>query len=268
MKNKLPYLNGLAFLLVITINYLSNTGIINNTTIGEVSGEYRNLFTPAGYAFAIWGLIYLLLAGFVVYQFRALWKKERAVKVVNDTSGWFLLSCVANSAWVFCWLYGNLLLSLICMFTLLFALLKIVWRNDMEIWDAPISIIAFVWWPFVIYSGWIAVASIANVAAYLTSIEWSGWGISEMSWTLMMIGVATSLNLLILWKRNMREFAAVGAWALIAIGIANKESHDVITNVSFVAAALLLLAAAVHGILNYKTNPFFKLKEYFSNNDR
>ena len=213
MKNKLPYLNGLAFLLVITINYLSNTGIINNTTIGEVSGEYRNLFTPAGYAFAIWGLIYLLLAGFVVYQFRALWEKERPMKVVNDTSGWFLLSCVANSAWVICWLYGNLLLSLICMFTLLFALLKIVWRNDMEICDAPISIIAFVWWPFVIYSGWIAVASIANLAAYLTSIEWSGWGISEMSWTLMMIGVATSLNLLILWKRNMREFAAVGAWA-------------------------------------------------------
>ncbi len=71
--------------------------------------------------------------------------------------------------------------SILAIFVLLFSLLKIVMKNSMELWDAPISVIAFLWWPFVFYSGWVTVASIANVAVYLTSIGWNAWGYSEVS---------------------------------------------------------------------------------------
>ena len=128
----------------------------------------------------------------------------------------------------------------------------------MELWDAPTPIILFVWWPFVVYAGWIAVASIANVAAYLVKIDWDGWGISEVSWTLFMIGIATAVNIIVTWKRNLREFALVGAWALIAIAIANWETQASIKIASIASACLLIISSCIHAIKNYKTLPFVK----------
>ncbi len=96
----------------------------------------------------------------------------------------------------------------------------------MELDDEPLSTIAFVWWPFSFYSGWITVALIANTAAWFTAIGWDGFGISEITWTIVVILVAMLINLIITWTRNMREFALVGAWGLLAVGIANKEAFE------------------------------------------
>jgi len=102
MKRTLQIANGIALVSTIIINYLSNTGAINNTTIGEVSGVLQNLFTPASYAFSIWGFIYLLLIGFIFYQGRSLFgSNDSADDVVVRIGWWFVISCIANSAWVF-----------------------------------------------------------------------------------------------------------------------------------------------------------------------
>ena len=133
MKKILQISNGFALVSTIIINYLSNTGAINNTTIGEVSGQVNSLFTPAGYAFAIWGFIYLLLLGFIVYQGRSLFVKVRDDAFVLKIGWWFVISCIANSAWVFLWLYGYTGLSCIFIFLVQFSLLKIVLNNAMEL---------------------------------------------------------------------------------------------------------------------------------------
>ena len=98
----------------------------------------------------------------------------------------------------------------------------------MNLLEAPLSTIAFLWWPFIIYSGWLTVACIANVTIYLTKISWDGWGISPEAWTFTMIGIATFINLVVTWRRNMPEFALVGAWGLVAIGVANTGSYEAI----------------------------------------
>jgi hypothetical protein len=166
--------------------------------------------------------------------------------------------------WVVFWLYGYFSFSVLAMFVLLYSLLKIVMNNQMELWDAPISVIAFLWWPFVFYSGWITVASIANVAAYLTSIGWNGWGISASTWAVIMIIVAGILNLAVTWRRNMREFALVGAWGFSAICVAQWGSTNaVVSYTALVMAAVLIISSAYHGYLNRSTNPGQKLKEYF-----
>ena len=59
----------ITYLAMITINALANILPINNMTTGDISDKYGNLFAPAGITFSIWGLIYLLLAAYVVYQF-------------------------------------------------------------------------------------------------------------------------------------------------------------------------------------------------------
>lgn len=261
MKKTLQVSNALFFVLTLLINYASNTGVFNNTTIGEISRDYTSLFTPAGYAFAIWGLIYLLLLLFIVYQARSLFLKDIEDAFVLKVGWWFVISCIANCAWVISWLYGYTGLSILFIFTMLISLIQIVLRNRMELWDAPIGTIVFLWWPFVIYSGWVTVASIANVSAYLVKIGWDGFGISSVTWTLIMILIATSINLLVTWRRNMREFALVGAWALIAIAYSNCEVQPLIAQVGTGAAIVLVLSSGWHGLKNYKTNPFLKFQQ-------
>ena len=261
MKKILQIGNGIAFVSVVFINYLSNTGLLNNTTIGEISKDLNSLFTPAGYAFSIWGLIYLLLLGFAIYQGRSLFVKVRNDDFVLKTGPWFILSCVFNCAWIFSWIYGYTGLSCIFIFLLLFSLLKIVWKNSMELWDAPFSVILFLWWPFVIYSGWVTVASIANVSSYLVKVGWDGFGVSPKIWTLIMILIATAINLIITWKRNMREFGMVGAWALIAIGVANHDNNLMIVYTAFATAAILIINTSAHAFKNRHSNPVKKMMQ-------
>lgn len=264
MKKTLQIANIIAFVATVFVNYLSNTGAINNTTIGEISAASQNLFTPAGYAFSIWGLVYLMLLGFVIYQSRSLFTKVRDDEFILKTGWWFVLSCFANIMWITFWLYGFMEYSILAIFVLLYSLLKIVMNNRMELWDAPISVIVFLWWPFVFYSGWVTVASIANVAAYLTSIAWSGWGISETIWTVIMIFIAGIINLIVTWKRNMREFALVGAWALVAIAVANCETSQTVAYVAIAVAVVLFVSSSYHAFKNRTTSPVNKYKEYLS----
>ena len=133
----------------------------------------------------------------------------------------------------------------------------------MELWDAPISVIAFLWWPFVFYSGWVTVASIANVSAYLTSINWDALGYSKVSWAVSMIIIAGIINLAVTWQRNMREFALVGAWALIAISVANWNTSPTVANTALIVAIILILSSSYHAFRNRATSPGEKLKEFY-----
>ncbi len=256
MKKTLQIFNGIAFVSMIFINYLSNTGLINGNTNATVSQAYENLFTPAGYAFSIWGIIYLLLLGFVIYQGLGLFNKSKDNDLATQVGWWFVISCIANSLWLFAWLHESLGLSVIIMLVLLFSLIKIVLRTNMERWDAPFKTILFLWWPFCIYIGWISVALIANMAAYLTKINWDGFGLSDVFWTITMIVIAGLLNLFVTWNRNMREFALVGAWALIAIAVANWEVQQTISHTAIGVGIVLILSSSVHAIRNWKTLPF------------
>ncbi len=256
MKKSLQILNGIAFVSMIFINYLSNTGLINGNTNATVSQAYENLFTPAGYAFSIWGIIYLLLLGFVIYQGLGLFSKTKDNDLATQVGWWFVISCIANSFWLFAWLHEEMGLSVLIMLVLLFSLIKIVLRTNMERWDAPFKTILFLWWPFCIYIGWISVALIANMAAYLTKVGWDGFGLSDVFWTITMIIIAGILNLFVTWNRNMREFALVGAWALIAIAVANEDVSQSVVTTALIVAAVLLISSSIHAFKNRKNLPF------------
>lgn len=264
MTKKLAILNLLSVILVIAVNYVSQTIRINDTDIGEISSRYFNLFTPATYAFAIWGLIFLALLAFAIFQIRRAFFSSKGNEFIHQISFWFILANMLNASWVIVFVFDLTGLSVLVMLGILYSMIKIILRTNMERWDAPIEIIAFVWWPICMYSGWIAVATIANMAAYLSKIGWKGGPLSEETWTTIMIVVATVLNLLMIWKRNMREFAAVGIWALVAIYFRHETSYQFIAYTALGGAAVLLFAIIVHGFKNYKTNPLFKLLERFN----
>ncbi|MEO9003206.1 MAG: hypothetical protein ABI288_00640 [Ginsengibacter sp.] len=259
MKKLLQISNGVAIVSTIIINYLSNTGVFNGKNVSDVSHRYQNYFTPAGYAFSIWGLIYIGLLAFVIYSGRGLFKRVEDDWPVLSIGWWFVISCIANCCWIIAWLYEYTGLSVLIMVIMLISLIKIILNTRMELDDIPLKKIAFVWWPFCFYSGWISVALIADAAAWLTKIQWDGFGISQIAWTIIMIVVAGLLNLLMIWKRNMREFALVGVWALVAIAVANWNGTTSIVYTSIGVAAILFINISIHGYQNRKTNPFKNL---------
>lgn len=261
MKKTYAIINLLSVLLVLVINGLSQAQRWNDTTIGEISDQYDNLFTPAGYAFSIWGLIFLMLIGYSVFQIRRAFFSTKESAFIVQTGWWFAIANVLNSAWVVAFTYGYIGLSVIIMLGILSSLLLIIKRTDMERWDAPIEVIALVWWPVCIYSGWIAVATIANFSAFFASINFTGTELTQVVWTMVMITIAVLINVLMVWLRNMREFAAVAIWALVAIFVRHKEEYESIAYYALLGAAVLVFITAVHAYRNRATAPHIKLKE-------
>jgi len=258
MKKKLAVLNFLSVIINIVINFYAQTGKFNNITVGEMSDKYPNLFTPADYAFSIWGFIYFSLICSSIYMIKQAFSNGKHTRFIKETSYWFIIANLGTSLWVITWLYEFTGLSVVIMFLILAKLCKIIVNNNMELTDAPFKVIAFYWWPICIFSGWISVASIANVAAWLTQIGWDGAVFSAAEWTVIMIVVAVIINLLMIYTRNMREFALVGIWALVAIYIRHQGTEELIARTALAGAILLFLNVAYHGFKNRKTNPIYK----------
>ena len=173
MKKTYALINTGVVLAVIFWNYWSNTGAINGNTVGGMSDEYANLFTPAGYAFAIWGLIYLGLLTLVVNQLHMAFFGGEHSGTILQIGPWLTIANLGNAVWLWFWLQEQTGLSVVIMLVILFSLIQIILRLNMERWDAPLPVIAAVWWPICLYSGWIAVATIANISAWLASMHWS-----------------------------------------------------------------------------------------------
>ena len=250
-------INTLSVVFMLFINYYSQTGKLNNRTIGELSDQYQNLFTPAGYAFSIWGIIFIGLIAYVVNQLRLAFSGKN-IEAYQQTGYWLALVNLGNAAWVVAWIYEYTGLSVLIMLFIITGLLVIVVRTNMERWDAPLKIIAFVWWPICLYAGWISVATIANIAAYLSKLSWNGGFLSDGMWTVVMIAIAVGVNTFMIWNRSMREFALVGIWALMAIYVRHLQEIEYIAYVALAGAIIILVNVSVHGYRNRATNPFLK----------
>jgi cbb3-type cytochrome oxidase subunit 3 len=251
--------NTASLLFALAMNALSGSSLFQGKTVGEVSGTYDTLFAPAGYAFAIWGLIYLLLILFVAYQWYA-WRKHRQERELQQTGLWFALANLANGSWIVAWLNESIGISVLLMLVLLVSLLVLTARLRLEVWDPPLRIVVFVWWPMVVYLGWIIVASAANVAAWLVSIGWSGAFMSASTLTILFIAVATVIYLILVLNRNMREAALVGIWAFIAIAVRQRQEHGDIALAALIGALVLLAVTAWHAYRNWESSPPEKLK--------
>lgn len=247
-----PLLNTIAFLATLFVNYWVNSGALNGKTVGQISNQYDTLFTPAGYAFSIWGIIYLLIAGFIGYQ----WYNWATGKGYDARKSGLLLPLanVLNGLWVFAWISELTGLSVIVMVLLLFTLTELVVRLDMERWDAPTDVLVFVWWPIALYLGWIILATVANIAAFLTKMDWVVLFSPEV-WTVVMIGIAASLYLYLIWTRNLREASVAGMWGLFAVYVKQQEAFPGIAYVALGACLVIGLFSAIQVYQNRRTLP-------------
>jgi hypothetical protein len=228
----------LATLLTITVNGLANALPINGQSTGEISDRFAISFVPAGYVFSIWGIIYLGLVAFTIYQALPARKDNELLKKIAPA---YWIGSLANIAWILLWHYEFFPLTLLAMIIILATLIFIYRQMSKVKSSLEGSLNWFVRLPFSIYLGWISVATIANVSQVLFSSGWSGWGISGATWAVIMIAIATILGLLMIWREQEIPYSLVLVWA--SVGIAQKQSaSSIVATAAWITAGLLVLA--------------------------
>ncbi|HIJ08117.1 TPA: hypothetical protein HA274_02050, partial [Candidatus Bathyarchaeota archaeon] len=164
----------------------------------------------------------------------------------TERIGWlFILSSLLNIIWLFLWQYEYLAVSTVVMFLLLASLLAIYLRLNVGKSPVPLREKLAVHVPFSVYLGWITIASIANVAVTLVSLNWDGLGIAAESWAMLVIAVALLIAILVVFTRKDIAYGLVIIWALIGISVNQSGYQNIvlITEVSAVIVAVALVAA-------------------------
>ena len=241
--------NVLALIATLIVNTLANALPLNNISTGDISDMFEVYFVPAGYVFSIWGVIYLALTAFIVYQ--AL-PAQRENPNLQRIGYWFLLSCLANMAWLFTWHYLRFPLSMVVMLILLATLIVIYLKLNIgrtkfsgaEKWCVQI--------PFSIYLGWITVATIANATSLLDHLGWNGWGITPEIWTVIMLLVATVVAWLMAILRRDVAYLLVLVWAFAGIAVKHVGT-PLVANSAWAATALVAIAAVTAFYLKSRT---------------
>lgn len=225
----------IALIITIIVNVMSNALPFNGLTAPEIADSFDVYFVPAGYVFSIWSVIYLGLIAYAVFQ---LLPAQRENSRLRQTGWWFVLSCAANSIWLFLWHYGYFAFSVVAMLTLLISLIVIYLRLGIGQQSVAPGELWLVHLPFSVYLGWITVATIANITAFLDSINWNGFGFAPEIWTFIMLVVAIAVAGLMAYSRQDIAYLLVLIWAFIGIGVEQSDTPQ-IANASYLAAAIV-----------------------------
>jgi hypothetical protein len=252
----MPGLTLVAILATFGVNLLSNIYPIGGMSIGEIANtEFAGvLITPANYAFAIWGLIYLGLFGFGIFQLLPAERRSAGLRLIRP---WVIAACIAQIAWVYLFLSRLFWGSVIAMAVILISLIAIYLQRPRalrstraERWLLDV--------PFSIYLGWISVATIVNVATALYSVDWMGGGLAPELWTVALLLISGAIALTLLWQRQDMAFAGVVIWAIVAIAI-RQESVPVIAWTAWGVALALAIVIALAAFIPMGRSPEGKL---------
>jgi hypothetical protein len=232
--------NFIAILAAFAINVYANVAPPNGLTIGEISNRFFSdvPIIPANYAFAIWGVIYLGLISFGVYQFLP---DQRQNPYLRREGYFLVLASIAQIAWVFLFEYQLFTLSVVAMLFILVALIGMYLRLGISLERVSRVKKWLVQIPLSIYLGWISVATIVNVASTLDYLGWNGWGISPQIWTVILLVVAAAIAATITLKRADIAYPSVIIWAFVAIAVRQANQPLIAATAVGLAIALGLL---------------------------
>lgn len=211
----LKWINTCALITMLLYNFVVDLIPLGGRTTAQISQAYPSLFTPAPITFIIWGLIYLLLIGFVLYQWE-IFDGGRYSQAVREKTGiWFAVSCTFNILWLTFWHFDLLGLALITILALtgslvlIEMLLKRVELNPF----GKLMVTA----GFDIYLGWTIAASIANLATWLRKLGWNGLGLPSAFWTIVALFFGASIGIMLMLAGRKWLSTLTIIWAYIGI---------------------------------------------------
>ncbi len=235
--------NVIAFVLTLVVNGLAGTTLLGGRTTAEVSNTYSTLVTPAGYVFAIWGIIYTLLFLFVAYQ---AFPSQRSSRIQQKISFLFILSCVFNVAWLFLWQYDYITWSVILMLALLTTLGAIYLRIGSGSAKVTLKEKAFANLPFSVYLGWITIATFANVAAAMSQAGWIMWTAADATLGIALLAILLVIVLGVVTVKKDIAYGLVAVWALVGVAVNQSAVPDIVYTAylgASISAGLILVIA-------------------------
>lgn len=250
-------LTWLLFIGVIAVNALANILPINGYNTGQIAAFYPNRFVPAGFTFSIWGVIYsLLLIYTITYSYFIIRRnsKKEVIEYINKVHPYYLLTCVFNMAWIIAWHYLQIEASVVIMLLFLSTLIQLFSKSRSHV-DLLTKTEQFLLnTPFIVYLGWISVATIANITALFVAYQWGGFGIDPVYWSAIMISIASFIGIVFIRKYKSIAFPSVLIWALMGINVSQGKNHPILFSVSFIAIVYLFLMTSITLYYNYKKN--------------
>lgn len=238
---------------LVVMNTLSNTGTFGGQTNGDVSAKYPTLITPAGYAFSIWGLIFLGLLIFAVYQALPAQATNRRFRAAGP---WIILNAVCNAVWspIFNqeWIGVALLVILLMFFSLLMVVEKLEINPRLDIPDSAST--QETWLariPFLLYFGWLTVATILNIAVYLKASNFPLSGLSESTWADGVLIVGLVVGTYLFNRYRSVAYILVFAWAYAAIAVKHQPNQDI--PIVAGAGAVAAVGLAIAGLVSRRT---------------
>lgn len=237
--------NVLAYVVMLGTNALANILPINGQMTGEISDRFQSMFTPAGFTFSIWGVIYLGLFFFIIVQ--AL-PRFRHSEVLARIDRLFQVNCLLNAGWILAWHYNLLLLSMAIMLGIL-ATLVIIHRTLSDD-RAPVGPVFWtsVRLPMSIYFGWICMATIANISVLQSVWDLNDFLVSETIWTLLKLLVAATVGFVVYHSSRDAAFIGVIAWAAYGIQ-ASQPDGSVIGIVAMILSGVCVLGIVAHIVM-------------------
>ncbi len=226
-----------AMLIMMGMYYLTQAGLMGSNPVGQSSNFESPLIVPAGYAFAIWSIIYIGIIAFPIYQFfirregHPLWKQVHV---------WYALNVICNGLWLICASYDWQLICLGVIAIMLLTLYKInelLIAIDKEYPDLNYWLERMV---FSIYFAWITLATALNVSTVLAFYKWDGWGISELTWAIIILPVVSLVAGTVFWKYRDAAYASVVVWAFIALIVKHINDSMILTGISGAVVVIFL----------------------------
>jgi len=198
------------FAYMLVMNGLATTLPLNGLATNDISDKYDTLFAPIGFTFAIWGIIYLLLAMYTVVQLRINNSLIRAI------TPWFIASNLLNGSWIVAWHYEQLWLSVIIIAVLLWMLIRI--NKLTTAFRSSASSTLSIRVPFAVYFGWVTVATVANISALLVQLGFKDvFGFSDEAWTIVILIVAVLIGSTTALVNASPTYSLVLVWAFWGI---------------------------------------------------
>lgn len=203
-------------LIMLLLYGLNASGSLGPNPIGTTSTATAPLIVPAPYAFAIWAPIYLGLIAFPIYQLIV--KRENHPNWVPMRS-WYAANVVANGLWLAAASYDWQWVSVGIIVFMLISLFRI----NQLLRGVEASGAAVNYWferlVFSLYFAWITLATVLNVASALHFYGWDGFGISEVTWTIVMVVVAALIAGYTSRRYRDVAYAGVVVWAFVALAV-------------------------------------------------
>jgi hypothetical protein len=255
----LAILNAVSFIIHLGLSFLTQLKVFNAKDVGEISDQYRSLFTPSGKTFLIWTVIYIALIGFCIYHLVKAYKSDLsdpANKDLQKMGSLFIINNLSTAAWIIFWVNDEIFFSIFLILVQLVTLIMMHMRLNIHNASRSIASKAFTQFPLSIYLGWISIATIANISTWLTSIGWHGWGVSRINWTITMIAIATFLTVSVINRKRNVFFGLVVLWAFYGIltrrATENPVEYEPVIMVTYGAMGIVAISCLFGLIRNLR----------------